>query len=168
MISTISPSSSAWSRPTRCPGKVLRRQVRRPKFRPFDRVFLVAAAHVLPRNRWASFLVTPQTLLRWHRELVRRRWTYRTASKPGRPAIDPDVRALVLRLARENPRWGYLRIQGELRKIGIRVGATTVRRILRAHGLSPAPRRGPTWSEFLRAQAYGVLATDSSPWRRSG
>ena len=86
--------------------KVLRRQVRRPRFRPFDRVFLAAAAHVLPRDRWASFLVTPQTLLRWHRELVRRKWTYRTASKPGRPAIDPDVRALVLRLARENPRWG--------------------------------------------------------------
>jgi len=141
--------------------KVLRRQVGRPKFRPLDRVFLAAAAQVLPRDRWASFLVTLQTLLRWHRELVRRKWTYRTASKPGRPATDPNVRALVLRLARENPRWGYLRIQGELLKIGIRVGATTIRRILRAHGLGSAPpREGPTSSEFLRAQAHGVLATD--------
>jgi transposase InsO family protein len=141
--------------------KVLRRQVARPSFRPIDRVFLAAASRVLPRDRWPSFLISPQTLLRWHRELVRRKWTYRTARKPGRPPIDTEVQDLVLRLAKENPRWGYVRIQGELRKLGIRVGATTIRRLLRAHGLGPAPRRGgPTWSEFLRAQARGILATD--------
>lgn len=101
--------------------------------------------------------MTPQTLLRWHRELVRRKWTYRSR-RPGRPPIDQDVRDLVLRLARENPRWGYVRIQGELRKIGIRIGASTVRRVLGSHGLSPASRRsGPSWSEFLRAQANGIF-----------
>jgi len=140
---------------------VLHRQVRRPSFRPMDRAFLAAAARLLPRERWGSFLVTPQTLLRWHRELVRRKWTYRTGKRPGRPPIDLELRELVLRLARENPRWGYVRIQGELRKLGIRIGATTIRRLLRDHGLGPAPRRlGPSWSQFLRAQAHGMLASD--------
>lgn len=140
--------------------RVLRRQASRPQLRPIDRAFLAAAARLLPRDRWSSFLVTPQTLLRWHRELVRRKWTYRGA-KIGRPPIDPELRAIVVRLARENPRWGYVRIQGELRKLGIRIGATTVRRLLRAHRLGPAPRRsGPTWSQFLRTQAEGIVACD--------
>jgi putative transposase len=140
--------------------QVLRRQVRRPSFRPLDRVFLAATARLLPRDRWTSLMITPQTLLRWHRQLVRRKWTYRTV-RIGRPPIDPELRETVLRLARENPRWGYVRIQGELRKVGIRIGATTIRRLLRAHGLGPAPRRhGPTWSEFLRAQAEGIIASD--------
>ncbi len=140
--------------------KVLRRQVSRPALRRRDRAFLAAAARVIPREHWASFLVTPQTLLRWHRELVRRNWTYRSR-KPGRPPTDPAVRDLVLRLARENPRWGYLRIQGELRKVGIRVGATTIRRLLVSVGLGSAPRRSvPSWSGFLRAQAEGMLACD--------
>ncbi len=140
--------------------KVLRRQVGRPRLRPVDRALLATAARVVPRDRWASFLVTPQTLLRWHRELVRRKWTY-PAKRRGRPPIDPEICELIFRMARENSRWGCMRIQGELRGLGIRVGATTIRSILRRSGLGPAPRRsGPSWSEFLRAQAEGVLACD--------
>ena len=101
----------------------------------------------------------PETLLRWHRDLVRRKWT-RPHGPPGRPAIDPDVRDLVLRLARENPRWGYQRIKGELLGLGIRVSATTIATVLRAHHLGPAPRRGPTWREFLIQQASGIIACD--------
>jgi len=102
-----------------------------------------------------------QTLLRWHRDLVRRKWTYRKARQPGRPPIDAEVVALVLRMAKENPRWGCVRISGELRKLGIRVGATTIRTLLRRHGLGPAPRHcGPTWAQFLKAQAEGIVACD--------
>ncbi len=140
--------------------KVLRRTVRRPQLKDRDRAFLAAASRALSRERWASLMVTPQTLLRWHRELVRRKWTYRRRG-PGRPSLDPDVVDLVARLGREYPRWGCVRIQGELRKLGIRVGASTVRRILRRACLGPAPRRsGPTWSQFLRQHARGVLACD--------
>jgi putative transposase len=110
---------------------------------------------------WSSFIVRPETLLRWHRELVRGKWTYRRTGHPGRPPVDIDTRDLVVRLGRENPRWGYQRIRGELRKLGIRISATTVRSILRRAGLDPAPRRaGPTWAEFLRSQAAGIWATD--------
>jgi putative transposase len=141
--------------------RVLRRKTGRPRFTPRDRVLLAAASRVLPRQRWASFLVTPQTLLRWHRMLVRRKWTYGKERKSGRPPIDPQTVELVLRMARENARWGCMRICGELRKLGIRVGATTIRTLLRRHGLGPAPRRlEPTWGQFLRAQAAGVVACD--------
>jgi transposase InsO family protein len=140
--------------------KVLRRTVHRPELGDRDRAFLAAASRALSRDRWAAFMVTPQTLLRWHRELVRRKWTCRRRGA-GRPPLDPEVTDLVLRLGRENPRWGYVRIQGELRKLGIRVGASTIRRILRRAGLGPVPRRtGPTWTEFLRAQGRGALACD--------
>jgi putative transposase len=140
--------------------KVLKRKAGRPKLRRLDRVLLAAAARTLPRDRWSSFIVTPTTLLRWHRELVRRKWTYRR-TPVGRPPLDPEIYALAIRMAKENPRWGYIRIQGELRKLGVRVGATTIRRILLKEGLGPAPRRsGPSWSEFLRAQAEGILACD--------
>ena len=141
--------------------RVLRRKTSRPRLKRLDRVLLAGVSRVLHRDRWASFMVTPQTLVRWHRELVRRKWTYGRAGKPGRPRIDPGVRDLILRLARENSRWGAVRIQGELRKLGIRVGATTIRMLLRRSGLGPAPRgSGPTWSQFLGAQARGIIACD--------
>ena len=140
--------------------RVLSRTSGRPQLRTVDRVLLAAASRAIPRDRWAAFLVTPATLLRWHRELVRRKWTYRRTGRSGRP-IDAELRALILRLARENPRWGCVRIGGELRKLGHRVSATTVRTLLRTARAGPAPRRtGPTWSEFLRAQAEGIIACD--------
>src|SRR6266540_51083 len=139
---------------------VLRRSVKRPPLRRRDRLLLAAASGLLPRDRWSVFLVSPQTLLRWHRELVRKNWSYRRRSA-GRPPLDPAVTELVVRLGRENPSWGCVRIQGELRKLGIRVGATTIRSVLRRSGFGPAPRRsGPSWGEFLRAQAQGMLACD--------
>src|SRR6266540_7020828 len=100
--------------------RVLRRTVPRPDLRDRDRAFLAAASRALSRDRWASFMVTPQTLLRWHRQLVRRKWTYRRRG-PGRPPPGPETVELITRLGRENPRWGCVRIQGELRKLGIRV-----------------------------------------------
>jgi len=141
--------------------KVLQRQVKRPRLNRLDRVLLAAASRAMTRSSWSSFVVKPETLLRWHRELVRKKWTQRRSGHPGRPPIDPEVRDLVVRLGRENPRWGYQRIRGELMKLEIRISATTVRTILLRHGLDPAPRRaGPTWTEFLRSQASGILATD--------
>jgi transposase len=127
---------------------------------PQDRLMLAMLARLLPRERWRIFLVTPGTLLRWHRELIARRWTYPKTGGDQR-GLDEEVVTLVVRLARENPRWGYLRIVGECRSLGVRVSATSVRRILRRHGLGPAPRRGgPSWTQFLRTQASGLLATD--------
>jgi putative transposase len=137
---------------------VLQRQVVRPRYAPSDRLILATLAKQLPRDRWRVFLVTPSTLLRWHLDLIRKRWTYPSPRPRG---LDEAVIDLVLRLARENPRWGYLRIVGECRKLGVRVSATSVRSILRRNRLGPAPRRGgPTWIQFLRTQAEGVLACD--------
>jgi hypothetical protein len=118
---------------------VLRRQTPRPKLEPTDRALLAAISRVLPRSRWSCFLVRPETLLRWHRRLVARRWTY-PHRPPGRPPLSREVRELVLRLARENPSWGYLRIVGELRKLGIPVSASSVRNILAKAGVPPAPQ----------------------------
>ena len=141
--------------------KVLQRQVTRPRLHRLDRVLLAAASRAMTRSIWSSFVVRPETLLRWHRELVRKRWTYRRRGHPGRPPIEPEVRDLIVRLGRENPRWGNQRIRGELMKLEIKISATTIRTILLRHGLYPAPRRaGPTWTEFLRSQAAGILATD--------
>jgi transposase len=140
--------------------RVLQRTVKRPELRRRDRVVLAAASGLLPRERWSAFVVSPQTLLRWQRELVRRKWTYQRR-RAGRPPLEPEVRELIVRLARENSRWGCVRIQGELRKLGVWAGATTIRMLLRQAGLGPAPRRiGPSWTEFLRAQAQGILACD--------
>jgi transposase len=140
--------------------EILRRQVERPRLRSSDRAFLAAASRLLPPGRRHGLLVTPQTLLRWHRQLVRRRWTYGRA-KPGRPPLGREKRELVLRLARENPRWGYQRIAGEINGLGLKVSATTVRKILRQAGIGPAGERGGlSWRAFLRAQAESMLAVD--------
>jgi putative transposase len=139
--------------------KVLKRKAGRPRLRRRDRLFLAAAARLLPRGRWSCFIVTPATLLAWHRALVKRKWTYRRR-RTGRPPLDLEVCRLVVRMAKDNPRWGYTRIQGELRKLGIRLGASSIKRLLAREGLGPAPRRGSSWSEFLRAQADGILARD--------
>jgi putative transposase len=107
---------------------VLRRQVKRPVYRRRDRALLAAASRILPKEHWGAFLVRPETLLRWHRSLVARKWT-RPHRPPGRPAIDPEVCKLILQMARENPRWGY--IKGELGKLGIRASATSIAMLLR-------------------------------------
>jgi putative transposase len=141
---------------------VLGRQVTRPRYTPTDRILLASLARLLFREQWGIFLVTPATLLRWHRELVSRHWTYPHTGR-ARPGLPDATIELVVRLATENPRWGYLRIVGEARKLGIQVSATSVRTILHRHGLGPAParsRNGPSWVQFLRAQAVGTLACD--------
>jgi hypothetical protein len=142
--------------------KVLQRQVKcRPPYRPADRALMASLSKVLPRDRWRAFLVKPETLLRWHREASRRRWRrWRAQRRDGRPPLREETVQLIVRLAGENRSWGCVRVQGELAKLGLRVGATTVRRILRRAGLGPAPRRGQGWAEFLRSQAAGVLAVD--------
>src|SRR6266511_3245704 len=129
----------------------------RLQLRTRDRAVLAAAALFLPRERRACLLVGPDTLRRWHRQFVRGR-PPRPQGKPGRPPLGRETAALVVRLGRENPRWGYMRIRGELKKLGIEVSATTIASLLRRAGLGPAPRRiGPSWSQFLRAEAYGLL-----------
>jgi putative transposase len=139
---------------------VLGRQQQRPLLRPADRALLAALARLLPPRCRHGLVVTPQTLLRWHRELVRRKWT-QPRRRCGRPPVDDRIRQLVVRFARENPRWGYPRIAGELLKLGLRVSPSTVRRILLTAGSGPAPRRsGPSWREFLRQQAATMLACD--------
>jgi len=140
---------------------LLRRQVARPRMDWADRAVLAGLSRTLPRSLWRGLFVQPTTLLRWHRDLVRRRWTY--PRQRGRPSVAAELRALVLRLARENPTWGYRRIHGELCRLGYkdRIGARTVWAILRRAGVAPAPKRSAlTWRQFLRAQAKGVLAVD--------
>jgi len=139
---------------------VLHRQVNRPDLTDGDRVLLAALSRLLPRPSRNVFLMTPATLLRWHRNLIARKWTY-PRKRPGRPSTRADVRRVVLRLARENPTRGYQRISGELAGSGIRVPPGTARDILKRAGLNPAPRRdGPTRGQFLRARAAGVWACD--------
>src|ERR1039457_5212120 len=142
--------------------RVLKRQLHgRVRYRPADRAILAALSRVLPRWRWRCFLVTPETLLRWHRELSRSKWKrWRAQRGPGRPPLGDEIVEFIVRLGRENKRWGCVRIQGELRGLGVRISASSIRRVLRSHGLGPAPRGGPTWKEFLTAQASGILATD--------
>jgi putative transposase len=139
---------------------VLRRHNPRPTVTWVDRAVLSAFSRLLPAGLRRLRLVSPRTLLRWHAQLVARRWTY-PRRQPGRPPTPQPIRALVLQMAGENPTWGYRRIQGELVGLGHRVAASTVWRIVTTAGLDPAPRRsGPTWRQFLAAQAHAILAVD--------
>jgi transposase len=139
---------------------VLRRQVPRPRFEPADRTLLAAVSPHAAPLRLVVLLVKPQTLLRWHRRLVAGEWT-NPCRQTGRPPLDQEVQQLIVRLATENPRWGYQRLRGELQQFGIRVSATAIRTTLRRHGLDPAPRRAPTtWKAFLREQAAGIMGCD--------
>jgi putative transposase len=138
---------------------VLRRQVVRPALEPRDRALFAGLSRLLDRRRQGRFFVQPETLLRWHRDLVRRKWTQ--PHRPGRPSIPSGTVAIILRLARENPSWGYRRIHGELARMGAVLAPSSVWAILRRHGVDPSPMRsGPTWAEFPRSQATSLLACD--------
>jgi len=140
--------------------QILRRQQPRPRLEPRDRAWLSLLSRLLPRRRWSVFLVRPETLLGWHRRMVRRHWTYPNPAR-GRPPVADDIQILIVRLATENPRWGYQRIKGELAGLGYQVSASSVRRVLRTHRIHPAPRRvSTTWSSFIRQQASGIVACD--------
>jgi putative transposase len=139
---------------------VLGRQISRPRFEGADRALLAAVSRALPRARWSCFLVKPETLLGWHRRLIARAWTS-SHHQRGRPPLDKDLQQLIIRLASEGSRWGYQRIKGELQRLGVQVSATTIRTIMRRHGLGPAPRRAATtWRAFLRQRAAGIMACD--------
>jgi transposase len=141
---------------------VLRRQVARVRYTPVDRVWLAALSRLVPRRHWAKvFSVTPATILAWHRRLAARKWDYTARRRPGRPPTAAAIKNLVVRMATENPSWGHRRVQGELVRLGHRIAASTVWQILHDVGVDPAPRRsGPTWRQFLTAQARAVLAVD--------
>ncbi|MEV0408997.1 hypothetical protein [Actinoallomurus sp. NPDC050550] len=143
--------------------QVLRRHLRgRPRWDHVDRLWLTALSRLVNRRRWAEiFPVTPATILRWHRHLVARKWTNTNRRRPGRPSTGVSIKTLILRMARENPTWGHRRIQGELARLGYAIAASTVWEILHAAGIDPTPRRaGPTWRQFLAAQAHVILACD--------
>ena len=141
---------------------VLRRHAGRVRYEPADRAWFTALTRFTPRRRWTGvFPVTPATLLAWHRRLAAGRYDTSSRRQPGRPATVRSIARLAVRLAEENPLWGYRRIHGELTKLGVTVAPSTACEILRSSGTGPAPRRdGPTWRQFLHAQAAGILAVD--------
>jgi putative transposase len=143
--------------------QVLRRQLGgRLRWDHTDRLWLAALSRLVSRRRWPEvFPVTPATILGWHRNLVARKWDYASRRRPGRPSTGTSVRTLVIRMAQENPAWGHRRIQGELARLGHVIAASTVWEILHTAGIDPAPRRaGPTWRQFLTAQAHAIIACD--------
>ena len=143
--------------------QVLRRKLRgRLGWDHADRLWLAALSRLVSRRRWAEvFPVASATILRWHRNLVACKWDYTSRRRPGRPATGTSVKALIIRMARENPAWGHRRIQGELARLGYAIAASTVWESLHAAGIDPAPRRaGPTWRQFLTAQAHAIIACD--------
>src|SRR5579859_1516672 len=143
--------------------RILERQIARPKWHTPDRLLLAALSRLVPRLTWtAALLPSPQTLLRWHRELVRRKWAAFHRRPPRRRrGLAPEIQDLILRLARENPRWGYRRIQGEVLKLGHRCSHLAIRSLLRRHQIPPAPRRSRvTWRQFVRSHADAILAVD--------
>jgi transposase len=143
--------------------QVLRRQLHgRLRWDHADRLWLAALSRLVSRCQWpVVFPVTPATILRWHRDLVARKWDYTSRRRPGRPSSGTSIRKLIVRMARENPAWGHRRIQGELARLGHAIAASTVWEILRTAGIEPAPRRaGPAWREFLAAQARAIIACD--------
>jgi putative transposase len=138
---------------------VLRRHVARPKPDSADRAMIAALTRLLPRHLRVHRIVTPGTVLAWHQRLIKNKWIYPNTT--GRPPVPEEICELVQQLARQNPRWGHRRIQGELLGLGYRLGAGTIRRILAGAGLTPAPRRpSPTWRQFLASQASAILACD--------
>ncbi|MDT7566567.1 MAG: putative transposase [Pseudonocardiales bacterium] len=139
---------------------VLQRRIPRPRMNWADRALIAALTRLLPTRRRLGLLVTPTTILRWHQRLVSYRWTTRY-TRPGRPPIPAGLRALAVRIATENPTWRYRRIHGELARLGYRIGASTIWKILHSAGIDPSPQRaGPSWAEFLHAQAHAIMACD--------
>jgi putative transposase len=148
---------------------VLRRHTPCPRLEPADRALLGALSRALPRERWSCFLVKPDTLLRWHLRLVAGAWTYPHRQTGRPPPLNPAVQQLIVRLAKENQRWGYQRIKGELQRLGVHVSATAIRTTLGHHGLDPAPRRASgSWQVFLASKPPGPWPATSSPSTPSG
>ena len=142
---------------------VLQRQVARPQFTETDRTILAVLSAVFDRARLSRVLliVQPATVIGWHRRLVARRWTQPATPRRGRPPVAAELRRLAVRIATDNPTWGYRRVQGELHRLGYRVAASTVWKLLRNAGIDPTPNRtGPSWAQFLRSQAKAIIATD--------
>jgi transposase InsO family protein len=142
--------------------RVVRRQVKRPQLKTADRAIMAALSRLVNRAALVGMLVQPETVLGWHRGLVRRRWAaFGRRRGPGRPGLDPEIQKLILQMAKDNPRWGCVRVRGELLKLGQLVSATAIRNLLRRNRIGPAPlRSGQTWKAFLRAQASAIVLTD--------
>jgi putative transposase len=142
--------------------RVVRRQVKRPQLKTADRTIMAALSQLVSRAALVGLLVQPETVLGWHRQLVRRKWAaFGRRRGPGRPGLDPELRTLILEMANDNPGWGCVRIRGELIKVGYRVSATAIRKLLRTNRIGPAPLRSRlTWKKFLRAQASAILVSD--------